>query len=305
MNSRKALFIAGLCAALLVLAAVLVLLRLKGGEGTSEIADTSAVILETAIQTEAAEWSVVADNSEDDISSYLSYSLDTADDCREVLSLYAADHGFDIFAYPNEVVNFLIKNHEALEFVLRYPELAGSQDDIDVVKDIDVSGDFSPLKVPYYYQYDLRWGYRSYADGLLGINGSGPTALSMVASYLTGNSDFNPAWVAMYSENNGYSMTGGTSWTLMSDGAYNLGIDVTAISADQQRIDNNLDVGNLVMCLMGPGDFTDTVQYIVIVGKTDEGYEIRDPGSPERSAAYWSFDTLASQMTGCWVMRIL
>ena len=59
------------------------------------------------------------------------------------------------------------------------------------------------------------------------------------------------------------------------------------------------------MCLMGPGDFTNTAQFIVIVGYNDEGYEIRDPGSSARTSIRWQFDTIAPQMEGCWIMRIL
>ena len=127
----------------------------------------------------------------------------------------------------------------------------------------------------------------------------------MAASYLLGNRDMNPAWMASYAENNNYTLEGGTNWTLMSDGATGLGIDVTPITAEQDRIERNLDVGNLVMCLMGPGDFTTSAQYILIVGYSDEGYEIRDPGSSARTSIRWQFDTIAPQMEGCWIMRIL
>ena len=301
-QGRIKVIIAGITALVLIVATVSVLLIFRNRE------EGNAPVLETAIPSgtvmltpmESSVETAPAPAQED----YSSYPLNNAADCQAVINAYAADHGIDPYSYPIEITNILMSNHEALDFVLHYPELAGTQDGPDYPGSIDMS-DFSPLRVPEYYQFDVRWGYKTYADNVMAITGSGPTALSMVASYLTGNGDMNPAWMAAFAENNNYTMDGGTNWSLMSDGAIGLGIDVTPITADQDRIERNLDVGNLVVCLMGPGDFTDTAQYIVIVSYSDEGYEIRDPGSPSRTAQTWTFDTLAPQMNGCWIMRIL
>ena len=301
-QGRIKVIIAGITALVLIVATVSVLLIFRNRE------EGNAPVLETAIPSgtvmltpmESSVETAPAPAQED----YSSYPLNNAADCQAVINAYAADHGIDPYSYPIEITNILMSNHDALDFVLHYPELAGTQDGPDYPGSIDMS-DFTPLRVPEYYQFDVRWGYKTYADNVMAITGSGPTALSMVASYLTGNGDMNPAWMAAFAENNNYTMDGGTNWSLMSDGAIGLGIDVTPITADQDRIERNLDVGNLVVCLMGPGDFTDTAQYIVIVSYSDEGYEIRDPGSPSRTAQTWTFDTLAPQMNGCWIMRIL
>lgn len=303
-QGRIKVIIAGITALILIVATVSVLLIFRNRE------EGNALVLETAIPSgtvvlapmeSSNETAPAAAPAQDD---YSSYPLNNAADCQAVINAYAADHGIDPYSYPIEITNILMSNHEALDFVLHYPELAGTQDGPDYPGSIDMS-DFTPLRVPEYYQFDVRWGYKTYADNVMAITGSGPTALSMVASYLTGNGDMNPAWMAAFAENNNYTMDGGTNWSLMSDGAIGLGIDVTPITADQDRIERNLDVGNLVVCLMGPGDFTDSAQYIVIVSYSEEGYEIRDPGSPSRTAQTWTFDTLAPQMNGCWIMRIL
>ena len=303
MNSRIRLYIVGLTAIILIVAtvAVLMITNKKGSaseETSSEYALPSGTVTLTAMETAAA---TVPEAGNDD---YSSYPLNNAADCQAVIDAYAADHGIDPFSYPVDITNLLMTNHETLDFVLHYPEYAGTQDGPDYPGSIDMS-DFTPLRVPEYYQYDMRWGYKTYSGDVLAVTGSGPTALAMAASYLTGNADMNPAWMAAFAENNNYTMDGGTNWTLMSDGAVGLGIDVTPISADQDRIERNLDVGNLVVCLMGPGDFTNSAQYIVIVGYSDAGYEIRDPGSRARTAQTWQYDTLAPQMNGCWIMRIL
>lgn len=305
INGRMRLYIAGLTAIILIVATIAVVIITKGRNPAGE-ADASEVSLPsgtvTVTSVEASSQEPASTVSPDD---YSSYPLNNAADCQAVIDAYAADHGIDPYSYPIEITNLLMTNHETLDFVLHYPEYAGTQDEANYPGSIDMTGLFSPVRVPEYYQYDMRWGYKTYSGNVMAVSGGGPTALSMVASYLLGNGDMNPAWMAAYSENNGYTMEGGTSWSLMSDGATGLGIDVTPITADQDRIERNLDVGNLVMCLMGPGDFTNTAQFIVIVGYNDEGYEIRDPGSSARTSIRWQFDTIAPQMEGCWIMRIL
>ena len=305
INGRMRLYIAGLTAIILIVATIAVVIITKGrnpaGEAdASEVSLPSGTVTVTAVEPSAQEPASTV--SPDD---YSSYPLNNAADCQAVIDAYAADHGIDPYSYPIEITNLLMTNHETLDYVLHYPEYAGTQDEANYPGSIDMAGLFSPVRVPEYYQYDMRWGYKTYSGNVMAVSGGGPTALSMVASYLLGNGDMNPAWMAAYSENNGYTMEGGTSWSLMSDGATGLGIDVTPITADQDRIERNLDVGNLVMCLMGPGDFTNTAQFIVIVGYNDEGYEIRDPGSSARTSIRWQFDTIAPQMEGCWIMRIL
>ncbi len=306
-NGKLKNYIAGIIAFLLVGATVGTLVYLrnnKPSEGEGEALPSGTVTITTMDPVSQESGEAIADIpvAADD---YSSYPLNTPSECQAVIDAYATANGIDPFSYPLEIVNLLTTNHEALDFVLHYPELTGTQDSPDYPGTISVTGDFSPVRVPEYYQYDMRWGYKSYAGSIVGIAGSGPTALSMVASYLLGNADMNPAWMAAFAENNGYTLEGGTNWSLMSDGAQGLGIDVTPITADQDRIERNLDVGNIVMCLMGPGDFTNSAQYILIVGYNEEGFEIRDPGSASRTSVRWQFDTLAPQMTGCWIMRIL
>lgn len=310
-NGKIRVYIAGLVMVILVAAtiATLMILRLRGNDGgSSEVPPiASGTVTLSAVLPDSSE--VIPEGSDSGTSSneidYSSYPLNNASDCQAVIDAYAADHGIDPFSYPVDITNLLVTNHETLDLVLHYPEYAGTQDGADYPGTIDLTGDYTSVRVPEYYQYDIRWGYKTYSGNIMGLTGGGPTALSMVASYLMNNRDMNPAWMASYSENNGYSMEGGTSWSLMADGAVGLGIDVTPITADQNRIERNLDVGNLVVCLMGPGDFTSTAQYIVIVGYNDEGYEIRDPGSRARTSIRWQYDTLAPQMQGCWIMRIL
>ena len=303
-NGKIRLYIAGLTALILVIVTVSVLMVLSPGRSVNEESGTSepsgTVVIESAeSQAEGLTEQTVRPDD------YSSYPLTTVAECQAVIEAYAADHGIDPFAYPVDAANLICSDPGMLDFVLQYPELIGTQDAPDLPGQIDVSSDVSPLTVPMYYQYDTRWGYKSYAGSVMGLTGGGPTALSMVATYLLGDNGMNPAWMAGYAENNGYITEDGTSWMLMNDGAIGLGIDVTPITADQDRINRNLDVGNIIVCHMGPGTFTNTDQYILITGYSEEGYEIRDPGSAVRTSQLWTFESIAPQMTGCWVMRIL
>ena len=305
-NGKAKVYIAGFLAVMLIAATCVYFIFFSTKRDSNKPEETmpsGTVTISEELPVDAP--GVNAEPSAPSPDDYSSYPLDTPTDCQAVIDSYSAANNIDPFAYPLELTTMLYKNHDALEFVLHYPEMIGTQDAPDYPGTIDVTGTFSSVRVPEYYQYDLRWGYMTYAGGVLGMTGSGPTALSMVVSYLMGNSDMNPAWMAAFAENNHFTLEGGTSWSLMTEGATGLGIDVTPITADQTRIERNLDVGNIVMCLMGPGDFTDSAQYILIVGYNDEGYEIRDPGSPARTAMRWQFDRLAPQMEGCWIMRIL
>ncbi len=106
-------------------------------------------------------------------------------------------------------------------------------------------------------------------------------------SGLTGETGWNPAKVAAFSEEHGYyTENAGTSWELMSDGAQKLGLHSEEIPLDESRIRSVLDGGGVVICSVGPGDFTTEGHYILIRGYGKSGFIVNDPNS--RSAADWS-----------------
>ena len=174
--------------------------------------------------------------------------------------------------------------------------------------DIDLSGEVNRFEVPRLYQWDARWGYKIYGSGPMGLTGCGPTCLSMVAIHLLGNTDMNPAWMAEYAMNNGYydyDGNSGTYWTLMTDGAFGLGIDVTEIPTDEDRMIRNLEVGNPIIAIVGEGEFTDNGHFIVITGYEGGYFTVNDPNSYTRSDRLWTFDELEEEIITCWVYRIL
>lgn len=229
--------------------------------------------------------------------------ITSVDDARSVITDFAEDNGLSLADYPEDMVNLLARNPETLDYVLNFPLHEPEAD-----PDIDLSGEVSRVQIPRLYQWDMRWGYKIYGSGPMGLTGCGPTCLSMVAIYLLGNTDMNPAWMADYAMNNGYydyEDNSGTYWSLMTDGAYGLGIDVVEITTEEDRMKRNLDVGNPIIAIVGEGQFTDGGHFIVITGYTDEGFTINDPNSIANSERVWSFEELEQEVITLWVFRIL
>ena len=113
-----------------------------------------------------------------------------------------------------------------------------------------------------------------------------------------------PLWMCQYAEQHGYCVAGsGTTWSFMTEGARALGLDVTEIPMDETRIRNNLEVGNPIVCIVGPGDFTTTGHFIVLTGLKDGKITVNDPNSLKNSQKLWTFDQLQGQVQGLWVMR--
>lgn len=214
------------------------------------------------------------------------------------LRAYAKKNGFDVHEYPDELIALYERNEDARPFVLDYPL---KKDETPAIDLSDLAGSTS---VPLLMQWDERWGYRSYNSNIIGLAGCGPTCLSMVAIYLRGDTSMNPLWMCQYAEQRGYNVVGsGTAWSFMTEGARSLGLDVTEIPMDETRILNNLEVGNPIVCVVGPGDFTTTGHFIVLTGCKNGKITVNDPNSIENSQKLWTFEQLQGQVQGLWVMR--
>jgi ABC-type bacteriocin/lantibiotic exporters, contain an N-terminal double-glycine peptidase domain len=199
---------------------------------------------------------------------------------------------------PSGLASLYERNHDARRFVLDYDKEHNKIHNIDLSKYSDTKS------VPLLMQWDERWGYRKYAGDYFALSGCGPTCMSMVYIYLTHDTSKSPAYMANFSEGNGYSSNGeGTKWSFISEGGEKLGLNVTEIPLDKQRIDNNLDVGNPIICIMGPGRFTSTGHFIVLAGKTGGRYKINDPNSRRRSKRLWTYDEFSDQIKDLWVLR--
>lgn len=197
--------------------------------------------------------------------------------------------------YPQDLQELAQKNPEALEYVYQYPQLR------DQTPEIDLSAEAASGEIPLLLQWDARWGYQSYGSGLIGYTGCGPTCLSMVALYLTGDAKWDPATIADYAEQEGYYVDGsGTSWDMMTEGCRHFGLEAQEVGLDEGEMASALEEGKPLICVLGPGDFTDSGHFVVVTGHTDEGFRLHDPNSPQRSAQIWSFARLSSQIKNVW-----
>ena len=211
---------------------------------------------------------------------------------------FAKQNGLSLSEWPEELLDLLEKNPEAQDFVLNYPIKKDLNPEIDLTEYLDTND------VPLLLQWDERWGYSQYAGELMGLSGCGPTCLSMVCLYLLDDASYTPEYIAEFATENGYSVSGnGSSWTLISEGGEKLGLDVTEIPLDENRIIRNLEVGNPILCVMGPGFCTSTGHFIVMT-EYEGGYvKVNDPNSPNRSEQTWKLTEVMEQIRNLWVCR--
>ncbi len=222
---------------------------------------------------------------------------DPTSDVQTALAAFAKSHGLSRDDWPDALIEMAEKNPETQEFVQNYPLKKEESPEIDLTE-------YQHSSVPLLLQWDERWGYSEYAGGLMGLTGCGPTCLSMVSIYLLENPAYNPRYIAEFSENNGYSVSGnGSTWTLISEGGPKLGLDVTEIPLDENRILRNLEVGNPIICIMGPGDFTTTGHFIVMTGYENGKIRVNDPNSRQRSETLWEYEQIQDQIRTLWVCR--
>lgn len=208
---------------------------------------------------------------------------------------FAEENGVFYADYPESLIALLERNPETEKFVLEYPLYRAQSYDLGEYK----AGETVPL----FLQWDQRWGYENYGSDMMAITGCGPTCLAMVGYYLTGDEKFDPAAVAAFAEEKGYYVEGsGSSWTLISEGGPKLGLDVTELPLDENRMKGALQAGNPIILAMGPGDFTSSGHYIVLTGVKDDMFIVNDPNSPARSAKLWSYEEISGQIRNIWAV---
>lgn len=236
----------------------------------------------------------------DDVSAFVKENADyrVSIQADQVIASFAGKHDLQISEYPEELVDLLERNPETKEFVLNYP----------LKKDLNPTVNLDEYKncdsVPLLLQWDERWGYHEYGADVMGLSGCGPTCLSMVCIYLLDDTDLNPKYIADFSEANGYCVPGnGSAWTLISEGGEKLGLDVEELSLDEDIIRQNLEAGNAIICIMGPGDFTTSGHFIVMVDYVDGMIRVNDPNSEIRSEKLWEYEEIKNQIRNLWVCR--
>ncbi|NLJ40801.1 MAG: hypothetical protein GX352_04225 [Clostridiales bacterium] len=199
--------------------------------------------------------------------------------------------------YPDRLIESLKHNPELVDFAFDYPEKKGTYNN-----DIDLSKRYTKGQIPLFIQWEKDWGYASYGDGVIGLDGCGPTSLSMVYIGLTGDLSYNPKALAAFSETNGYLDTKNdiTLWTLMSEGAKVLGLESKELPLDENIMIRELSNGHPIICSVGPGNFTTTGHFIVVYDYVDGHFLINDPNSLARSQQEWDYSEIESEIKNLW-----
>ncbi|TQQ85215.1 hypothetical protein EXD82_02100 [Peptacetobacter hominis] len=196
--------------------------------------------------------------------------------------------------YPKDALKLLYNNSETLDFVLSYGEM-----NIPSIF-IRIDEKCGDGNIPALLQWDEKWGYSEYGDGIIAVNGCGPTAVSMVAAGLTGKESITPIKVAKYSDSMGYHESAGTNWNLMSEGVKKFGIKGWKIDNTEKDLKAELEAGHPIICSMGPGVFTREGHFIVIAGIKDGKFVIHDPNSIKNTEKLWDYSEFGDQIKSCW-----
>lgn len=198
---------------------------------------------------------------------------------------------------PEELLYFMEEYPESREFVTDYlyqPDEPPSK---------DISAEVTQGEFPHFLQWDERWGYEDYGGSFFAVAGCGPTAMSVVYSGLTGNTDMNPFAMGEWAEEQGFYVIGsGTSWEMMWNGANMLGLASWEVDMDETTILTTLRNGfPIIAAMTAGGDFTNFGHFIVLVGADEDGnITIRDSNSIERTERTWTWDELMWQVAGLW-----
>lgn len=203
--------------------------------------------------------------------------------------------------YPAALVQLARDNPETEDFVRNYLEKGDRRGKIKL-DESDLTGNMGS-GVPLFLQWDERWGYRQYGGNYMALTGCGPTCLSMIACRMRGDSRWNPYEVAKMAEKSGYYVEGqGSAWSLMTEGAAQIGLNGQELSFDRDSVYRALQSGGMIICVMRPGDFTTSGHFLVLAGIAENGdIVVNDPNSRKRSSQTWKLDKLMPQIKNLWV----
>lgn len=214
---------------------------------------------------------------------------------KVTLKIYDKNNQTLFSKMPAELIEYGNKYPEVKPFVLGYTDIKHRETSTpDISWEIDAYLKYQ--QVPYFYQYDERWGYREYGQNYMAISGCGPTAMSMVYTYLTRKTNMNPLAMASWANQQGYYKLGyGTNYNFFSEGVTKLGLKYEILANNAGTLDDALKANRLVVMNVKPGDFTKSGHYILIVGKQDGKLVIRDPNSRINSHKIWDEGRVLAQ----------
>ena len=161
------------------------------------------------------------------------------------------------------------------------------------------SGNVSQGEYPLLYTFDPRWGYASYADGILGVTGSGPVALSMASMGLSGKTTYDPATIAnAITSANLASGTSGMDDSFLTNHAADAGLVATSVEASSDGIYVPVAEGQpVVVKLKADSGIGSNNAHWVLVARlnADGSIAVYDPTSAVASSHPWSLGGVAAQ----------
>lgn len=197
--------------------------------------------------------------------------------------------------YPDNILMNLAINSEMKQFAIDYPAK------ISIAFDGDFTMDVTGNTVPLYLQFDEQWAYADYGNNIIGLSGCGPTCLSMAYTYLKQDGSMNPIKVADFATEKGYlDESGDTSWTLMTEGATELGLISEELTDGKDAMTTALENGNVIICSVSSGDFTKNGHFILLREYKNGLFYVNDPNSEARSQVGWDYERLESQIVKMW-----
>lgn len=222
--------------------------------------------------------------------------FESEEDVWEHLRQHAQKKGYDINDYPEKSGWLLMHSPDEYDFLIDYPANKWSEHSINLEQYRNTD------KVPLLIQWDKQWGYSKYgSNGTIGVNGCGVVCLSMVAVYLTGDTQYDPVYMANYAVEHGYYIDGsGTTWDLFNKGGIEFGIKSSSVTLTESTFRNAVENGNPIVLNVGNGDFTNEGHYIVVSGYENGKFIINDPNSTINSSRLWKWDTLLPQIKNAW-----
>lgn len=201
----------------------------------------------------------------------------------------------ELAALPSDLQYMYEVNVETHPFVMGYWDNKNKNYEIDLSEYMG-TGEVAPLM-----QWDERWGYHPYAGSLFGRAGCGPMCLSLAAMYFTENPEYDPIYVADYAAEHGYaSNRSGTEWSLITYGAADFGLQSKELPLDEQTMISEIQSGKLIICIMGPGDFTESGHFILLTGYENGAFSVWDTNRRSNSEKTWTYAQISDQINNLW-----
>lgn len=172
-----------------------------------------------------------------------------------------------------------------------------------------------------YLQTDSRWRYIPYANkgetSTIGGSGCGPTAMAMVIATWC-NPKVTPVTTCSWALSHNFKATGsGTYHNYFVPQAKAYGLDCYKVNAESiqymsvanakkyhDEAHKAVEEGNLVICLMGKGNWTRGGHYILWYDNDGDDVLINDPASTAAKRERNKFSLLKSQVRFYWVVKV-